>query len=109
MVVYDDLEPSEKVKIYDKGITINKGRQPEPGAYEYLVGYRMGDMWAPQISLAEALQVEAQHFLECIEQDCQPLSNGQAGLRVVRILEAATRSLAQRGQPVELPWERVYA
>ncbi len=102
MIVYDDLEPSEKVKIYNKGITLNNGAE---GKYQLLVGYRAGDMWAPQLDTTEALRVEVVHFLECIEQGRQPLTNGQAGLRVVRILEAATQSLAQRGRPVELYWE----
>lgn len=99
MVVYDDLEPSEKVKIYDKGITLSD--RPE-GVYQSMVAYRTGDMWAPKLSLTEGLRVEAEHFLECIREGRQPLSDGESGLRVVRILEAATRSLTQRGQPVEL-------
>ena len=99
MIVYDDLEPSEKVKVYDKGITLKDGAE---GVYQMLVGYRTGDMWAPQLSLTEALQTEARHFAECIEQGRQPLSDGAAGLRIVRILEAATASLAQRGHAVEL-------
>lgn len=102
MIVYDDLEPSEKVKVYDKGVTLNGG--PER-ILESLIGYRTGDMWAPQLSLTEGLRVEAQHFLECIRQRSWPLSDGRAGLRVVRILEAATQSLAHRGMPVELPEE----
>ncbi|MCZ6503706.1 MAG: Gfo/Idh/MocA family oxidoreductase [Gammaproteobacteria bacterium] len=102
MIVYDDLEPSEKLKIYDKGITLTDG--PE-GRYQQLVGYRTGDMWAPKLNTAEALHVETLHFLECIEQGQEPLSDGQAGLRTVRILEAATQSLTQRGRPVELVWD----
>jgi len=101
MILYDDLEPSEKVKVYDRGITLNTG--PE-GVYQMLVGYRTGDMWAPKVSLTEALQVEVSHFLECIEQARQPLSDGEAGRRIVRILEAAAESMAQRGQIVELRW-----
>jgi predicted dehydrogenase len=99
MIVYDDLEPSEKVKVYDKGITLNNG--PE-GLYQMLVGYRTGDMWAPQLNTAEALRVEAAHFLECIEHGKHPVTDGQVGLNVVRVLEAATQSLKLRGQPVEL-------
>src|SRR5512143_2012685 len=99
MIVYDDLEPSEKVKVYDKGITLNDG--PE-GVYQMLVGYRTGDMWAPQVSLTEALQVEARHFLECIEHDRRPVSDGEAGRRIIRILAAATESLAQGGRVVEI-------
>ena len=106
MIVYDDLEPSEKVKVYDKGVTLNG--KPE-GAYRLLVDYRAGDMWAPQLGTSEALHEEVLHFLECIERDCQPLTSGEAGLRVVSILEAATRSLGRRGEPVELRWEGVCA
>jgi predicted dehydrogenase len=99
MIVYDDLEPSEKIKVYDKGITLNNG--PD-GVYQMLVGYRTGDMWAPQLNTTEALRVEAMHFLECIAQGKRPLTDGQVGLNVVRVLEAATQSLKQRGQSVEL-------
>ena len=101
MIVYDDIEPSEKVKVYDKGVTVTNGSR-EKGVHDLMVGYRAGDMWAPQISLTEALQTEAQHFVECIQHGEQPLSDGRAGLRVVRILEAASQSLAQDGRPVEL-------
>jgi len=102
MIVYDDLEPSEKIKVYDKGITLTSG--PER-VYEALIGYRTGDMWAPQISLTEGLRTEAQHFLDCIQRGTTPLSDGQAGVRVVKILEAATHSLTLSGQPVELAGE----
>jgi predicted dehydrogenase len=99
MIVYDDLEPSEKVKVYDRGITVNDDAE---GVYQMLVGYRTGDMWAPQLSLTEALQTEARHFVECIEQGRKPLSDGAAGLRIVRLLEAGTASLAHRGHVIEL-------
>jgi predicted dehydrogenase len=99
MVVYDDLEPSEKVKIYDKGVTVSQ--RPE-AVYEMLVSYRAGDMWAPRLDSAEALHTEAAHFIECILDHKRPETDGEAGLRIVRILEAATRSLNQRGQLVEL-------
>lgn len=103
MVVYDDLEPSEPVKVYDKGITVNGN--PE-SVYQMLVGYRAGDMWAPQVDLTEALGTEVSHFVRCVEEGERPIADGQAGLRVVRILEAATESIAARGQPVELALER---
>jgi predicted dehydrogenase len=102
MIVYDDLEPSEKVKVYDKGITLSNGAD---GKYQLLVGYRSGDMWAPQLVITEALRVEAIHFGECIDNEQKPITDGQMGLRVVRILEAATKSLAQRGMPIELNCE----
>ena len=98
MIVYDDLEPSEKIKVYDKGITVN---EPE-GIYKMMVGYRTGDMWAPQLATTEALLSEARHFAECVESGKRPLTDGQAGLNVVRILEAASASIRNRGQPVEL-------
>jgi predicted dehydrogenase len=98
MIVYDDLEPSEKLKIYDKGITFNNN--PE-NVYQMLIDYRMGDMWAPQLDLTEALRTEALHFIRCIENSVPPITSGLEGLRVVQILEAATRSMAQRGHPVE--------
>lgn len=99
MIVYDDLEPSEKVKIYDKGVTLQN--RPED-IYQMRVGYRTGDMHAPQVNLTEALQIEAQHFVACVAQGVRPLSDGLAGWRITRILEAADRSMQQRGQPIEL-------
>lgn len=99
MIVYDDLEPSEKVKVYDKGITLNGSKEK---LYKVLIDYRAGDMWAPQLEISEALRVEAQHFARCITEGEKSLSDGKAGLRVVRILEAATRSLNERGRPVKL-------
>jgi predicted dehydrogenase len=103
MIVYDDMEPSEKVKVYDKGITVSSG--PE-AVYKMLIGYRAGDMSAPQLDVTEGLQTELQHFAECIERGERPITDGYAGLRVVRILEAATHSMKQRGRPVEFAtWE----
>lgn len=100
MIMYDELEPSEKVKIYDRGITLQAPQ--EAALYQLLVGYRTGDMWAPQIDLTEALRVEAAHFIACIAQGARPLTDGYAGWRVVRVLEAATQSIQQRGQVVPL-------
>ena len=99
MIVYDDLEPSEKVKVYDKGVTVD--HKPE-GVYQMLIGYRTGDMWAPKLDVTEALRVEADDFVRAVETGQPPASDGHAGLRVVEILEAATRSMADRGRPVEL-------
>jgi predicted dehydrogenase len=101
MIVYDDIEPSEKVKIYDSGITLDPGEQ---GRFEMMVGYRAGDMWAPRLSLTEALRVEVQHFAECVREGKRPLTDGHAGYRTVRILDGAARSLAERGRPIELEW-----
>jgi predicted dehydrogenase len=102
MIVYDDLEQSEKIKVYDKGITLNRQQDPEK-IYQVLVGYRTGDMMAPNLDMSEALRVEAAHFVRCLEEKKQPLTDGHAGLRVVQILEAATESMSNRGRPVELP------
>lgn len=99
MILYDDLEPSEKVKIYDKGVTLSQS--PE-AVYEMLVSYRSGDMWAPRLDATEALQTEVQHFIDCVENEKQPETDGQAGLRLVKIVEAAEKSLLARGQLVEI-------
>lgn len=99
MILYDDLEPSEKVKIYDKGVTLSQ--KPE-AVYEMLVSYRSGDMWAPRLDATEALQTEALHFIDCIENNTRPETDGESGLRLVRIVEAAERSLRARGQLVEI-------
>jgi len=100
MIVYDDLESSEKVKVYDKGVVVKNG--PE-SLYKLLVSYRSGDMYAPQIDISEALRVEAQHFADCIVNGRVPLTDGRAGLRVVNVLEAATRSMKEHGRCVCLP------
>jgi predicted dehydrogenase len=102
MIVYDDLEQSEKIKVYDKGITLDRKQDPER-IYQVLVGYRTGDMLAPNLDMKEALAVEAAHFVKCIEQQERPTTDGAAGLRVVEILEAASQSMRSRGHPVELP------
>jgi predicted dehydrogenase len=99
MIEWDDMELSEKLRIYDKGITVNSN--PD-SVYQLKVGYRAGDMSAPHLPNVEALQVEARHFIDCIKSGERPTTDGHAGLRVVRILEAASKSMAQHGQPVEI-------
>ena len=99
MVVFDDLEASEKIKVYDRGISVNAS--PE-NVYQMKIGYRAGDMWAPQLAVREALATEAAHFVECIDSGAAPISDGQAGLRIVRLLEAATQSLGANGRLVDL-------
>jgi predicted dehydrogenase len=103
MIVYDDLEPSEKIKVYDRGITLDDagGRRGDK-ANQMRVGYRTGDMTAPQLDMTEALARELREFVGCVEQGIRPTADGHAGLRVVRLLEAATRSLAQHGAIVEV-------
>lgn len=99
MIVYDDLEPSEKIKVYDRGITT----APDPDMLRDIrVSYRIGDMWAPQLTTREALLTEADHFLACIASGQRPLTDGEMGLRVVEALEAATQSMRRRGHPVDL-------
>ncbi|SYZ73524.1 Oxidoreductase domain protein [Candidatus Zixiibacteriota bacterium] len=99
MIVYDDVEPSEKVKIYDKGVDYIKNREE---VYDILVQYRTGDMMAPRIELTEALNLVSKEFVSAIEQGRAPLTDGQAGYRVVRILEAANQSLKQGGKVIKL-------
>lgn len=99
MIVYDDIEMSEKIKVYDKGITLSDN---PADIYQLKVGYRAGDMWAPRLDNIEALQIEANHFVDCITKRRKPLTDGSVGLRVVRILEAASQSIAQRGAPINL-------
>jgi predicted dehydrogenase len=99
MIVYDDLEPSEKLRVYDKGITIDSRAET---VYQMLIGYRTGDMWAPQVDTTEALQAEARHFVQCIQEGGRPVTDGEVGLRIVQILEAATESVGKRGALVNL-------
>jgi len=99
MILYDDLEPSEKIKVYDKGITVSSGSE---AAYQLLVSYRSGDMWAPRLATTEALQTEAQHFIDCVENNVAPQTGGLDGVRIVRMIEAAEQSLRARGQLVEI-------
>jgi len=97
MITYDDLQPSEKVKVYDKGINFTD--DPEQ-IYQMRVGYRTGDMWAPNLDGSEALRVAVEHFVDCAEHDKVPQTNGHLGLRVVELIEAATSSMRGRGETV---------
>lgn len=96
MVIYDDMQTSEKVKIYDRGAS------RKADSYEQRISYRLGDMYAPAVSSKEALLTEIEEFLRCIETGAPPLSDGQSGLRVVEMLAAASRSTEMRGHPVDL-------
>ncbi len=98
MVVWNDLEADEKIKIYDKGVSVKNGE----GMYNLLVSYRSGDMWAPKVEQTEALKAEVNHFVDCITAGRAPINDGIAGLRVVRLLEAAEKSLQARGKLVEI-------
>ena len=103
MITYDDLEPSEKIKIYDKGISLTDDPQK---IQEMRVGYRTGDMWAPKLGVAEALGVESAHFVDCIVNKKVPQTDGQLGLRVVELIEAACRSMRCKGATVYTQAER---
>jgi predicted dehydrogenase len=98
MLVWNDLEVDEKIKVYDRGVDI----RTTDGVYEALVSYRSGDMWAPKVEQVEALKLEIAHFLDCIRHDKTPVNDGLAGLRVVRMLEAADQSLQKRGKLISL-------
>jgi predicted dehydrogenase len=93
-IVYDDLEPAERVKVYDRGITIKDDVEAKRGV---MVGYRTGDVWSPHIPHVEPLAQMVRHFAECIRENKQPLTDGEAGLRVVKILDAAQRSIKAQG------------
>jgi len=98
MLVWNDLEADEKIKVYDKGVHVTS----REGLYNLLVNYRSGDMWAPQIEQVEALTRELAYFVDCIAKDETPVNDGEAGLRVVRMLEAANESIKKRGEVVYL-------
>ncbi|HEY6046312.1 MAG TPA: Gfo/Idh/MocA family oxidoreductase [Pyrinomonadaceae bacterium] len=97
MILYDDIEPTEKVRVYDKGVTANRIGDREAD-YQTLVSYRTGDVWAPKLDATEALRHVVAEFLNSIRERRRPLTDGEAGLRVVRILEAAQQSIKQGGQ-----------
>jgi len=96
MVVFDDMEPTDKVRIYDKGVDI----KPQAVAYEDYLHVRFGDVLIPHIGSSEPLRVECQHFLDCVRTGNRPMSDGRQGLQVIRVLAAAQRSLDLDGAPV---------
>jgi predicted dehydrogenase len=98
MLVWNDLEADEKIKVYDKGVQISSGQS----VYDLLVSYRSGDVWSPKVEQTEALKFELDYFIQCITQDQIPVNDGAAGLRVVKLLEAAEQSLKDRGKIVVL-------
>jgi predicted dehydrogenase len=98
MLVWDDMESDEKIKIYDRGVEFKNTN----GIHNLLVSYRSGDMYSPKIGNKEALQQEAEYFVDCIKNDTQPFNNGEAGLKVVKMLEAADKSLKKGGEKVRI-------
>ena len=99
MIVYDDLETTDKVKVYDKGVTLGEA---DSDRHAVLVDYRTGDMFAPKIDKAEPLESVCSHFADCSLNGQRPLTDGEAGLRIVRILEAAQQSIAHNGARVAI-------
>jgi predicted dehydrogenase len=98
MVLYDDMEISEKIKVYDRGVDVTTA----DSLRDALISYRLGDMWAPRLDSTEALARMAREFVAAIKDGRAPLTNGQSGLHVVRILEAAEMSIKHRGREVKL-------
>ncbi|MCP4723864.1 MAG: Gfo/Idh/MocA family oxidoreductase [bacterium] len=98
MLVWNDLEPDEKIKIYDKGVDIKN----KEGVYNLLVEYRSGDVWTPMVKNIEALKVETNYFIECLKDNEIPFNDGVAGLEVVKILEATNESIKNNGKMVKL-------
>jgi predicted dehydrogenase len=98
MLVWDDLSSDEKVKIFDKGVNIKN----TVDIHKLLVSYRSGDVYIPKVDSTEALKSEAYYFAECIEKGIEPFNNGEAGLEVVKLLEAADESLINDGKKVKL-------
>lgn len=98
-LVYNDLSPDEKIKVYDRGITVSQDAEARRGV---MIGYRTGDIWSPRIDGQEPLQAMVSHFAECVRDGKTPLTDGEAGLRVVRILEAAQRSIKAQGGRITL-------
>jgi predicted dehydrogenase len=98
MLVWNDLAADEKIKVYDKGIEVKNGE----GVYNLLVSYRSGDMWVPKVEQTEALKIETDYFVHCIQNNETPFNDGYAGLRVVKMLEACTESLEKDGKPIRL-------
>jgi len=102
MILYDDIEPTEKVRVYDKGVTANRIGDREAD-YQTLVSYRTGDVWAPRLDASEALRYVVAEFIDSIRSARKPLTDGAAGLRIVRLLEAAQQSIKNGGSIVKIP------
>ena len=98
MLVWNDLEADEKIKIYNKGVNIKS----KEGVYELLVDYRAGDMLSPRIAPTEALRVESEYFVDCVLKNITPINDGQAGLRIVKMLKASDTSLKHKGKLINL-------
>lgn len=100
ILVFDDLEPSEKIKIYDHGVSLDSSTKEK--SYRDLVKYRIGDIYSPYVDRQEALKIEIQHFCDCITKGIKPITGGESGLQIVKILEAADRSIQSGGKQVRI-------
>ncbi len=98
MLVWNDLDADEKIKIYDKGVDVTS----RESVYDLLVSYRTGDVLVPKVAQTEALKLEAEYFVDCINKNIVPINDGMAGLRVVRMLEAANASIKGKGTLINL-------
>jgi predicted dehydrogenase len=98
MLLWNDIDPDEKIKIYDKGVDV----QTSENVYNLLVSYRSGDVWVPKVEQTEALKLEAEYFIDCVTNSKIPMNDGLSGLRVVKILEAANQSIKNKGETVTL-------
>jgi predicted dehydrogenase len=98
MAVLDDMQATEKLRIYDKGVDFT----PSYGDYGESLSIRIGDIYIPKIDMSEPLKVECQHFLDCIEKGERPLTDGKTGLEVLRVLEAAEQSLAEGSRSITI-------
>ena len=98
MLVWDDLQSDEKIKIYDRGVEVNN----KEGIYNLLVDYRSGDMWSPRVDHEEALKRELRYFIDCIKRNKPPINDGHAGLRVVKLLELTDQSLRNKGKVIKI-------
>jgi predicted dehydrogenase len=98
MLAWNDVNVDEKIKVYDKGVNVKS----KEGIYDLLVSYRTGDIWAPKVEQTEALQLETEYFVDCVLNNKEPFNNGEAGLRIVKLLNACDKSLKKNGQLVKL-------
>jgi predicted dehydrogenase len=99
MIVYDDTQPSEKIKIYDKGVTYSEKKED---VYQMLVQYRSGDMLAPKLDSTEALKLVSKEFVDSINENRKPLTDAESGLKVVKLLQASTESMKNKGKLVKI-------
>ena len=98
MIVFDDMEPREKIRVYDKGVE----KASEYGSYGEFLSLRDGNIYIPAVKMAEPLMIECKHFIDCIENDCVPVSDGRNGLVVTQVLDAGQKSLKSGGNPIEI-------